>query len=151
MGPAASAEGIQHLAGSYTGGLGQFALQASNLGKAAAGEEKAADINRMPVVSRFVFKQSEGYVGRRYRELAPLYRYAEAREKTGEEPERTDPAVAASLGDYSAAERELRPLFRQLREAGERGDREAADSLDEEIKSVQRRVIKAYNEARKIQ
>lgn len=151
MGPMASAEGIQFLAGQYTGGLGQFALQASNLGKAAAGDEKAADINRMPVVSRFAFKQPEGYVARRYRELVPAFRYAAAREKQGEDTERSDPAAVASLSDYTSAERELRPLFKQLREAGERGDREAAEALDTEIKTVQRRVIKAYNEARRAQ
>jgi hypothetical protein len=151
MGPMASAEGIQFLAGQYTGGLGQFALQASNLGKAAAGEEKAVDINRMPVVSRFAFKQSQGYVSKRYRELVPAFRYAAAREKQGEDVERGDPAALASLSEYTSAEKELRPLFKQLREAGERGDREAVDSLDEEIKTVQRRVIKAYNEARRAQ
>jgi diguanylate cyclase (GGDEF)-like protein len=147
LGPFVSPEAMDHVVGFYTGGLGQFALQSKNLARAVGGDESAVEINRIPIANRFVFTQPVGYVGRRYRELAPDFQYAMARQRDGSS-EKVKDEVAAALPAYRSAERQLTPLFKQLRAAGEEGDKARIEELRSQIRAVQSTVLKAYNESR---
>jgi GGDEF domain-containing protein len=142
-----SPEAMEHIVGYYTGGIGQFALQSKNMAKTLAGDEEAVDPNKIPIANRFIFAQPQGYVSRRYRELAPDFQYAIAREREGS-AEKVRPAIAAALDTYRETERELRPLFAELRQAGEQGDAERKRDLEQQIRQAQTRVLRAYNEAR---
>lgn len=147
LGPFVSPEAMDHVVGFYTGGLGQFALQSKNLARAVGGDEKAVEVNRVPIANRFVFTQPIGYVGRRYRELAPDFQYAIARQRDGSS-EKINDKVMAALPVYRGAERQLAPLFKQLRAAGEEDDKARIEELRSQIRAVQSTVVKAYNEAR---
>ena len=145
LGPLISPEGIEHLVKSYTGGVGATVMQAKNLVNNVS-EDKPVDINKVPVVSRFAFQEPQSYTGRRYRELAEEYDQAVRYRKAGEW-DKIAPRVQASLEQYEVAEKELRVLFKELREAGADGtDRE---QVQQQIKAVQSRVIKAYNQTGK--
>jgi hypothetical protein len=139
---------MEHVVGYYTGGIGQFALQSTNMVKALAGDEEAVDVNKIPIANRFIFKQPQGYISRRYRELAPKFQYAIAREREGTTTDLIEPQVASALPEFRGAERELRLLFADLRRAGEEGDKPRTKDLEQQIRQVQTRVIRAYNEAR---
>lgn len=147
LGKYASPEAMQHIVGSYTGGLGQTVLQAKNVAKAARGDEEAVDINRAPIVGRFLFTQPKGYASRRYRELASDYQYAKRRIKAGEMPE--DAAVASTIGVFDSAEADLRKLYPELRTAEERDDKEMAKAVRDQIAVTQKRVIEAYTGAKR--
>lgn len=145
LGPLISPEGIEHLTKGYTGGVGATVMQAKNLVNNVS-EDKPIDINKVPVVSRFAFQEPQSYTGRRYRELAEDYDQAVRYRKAGEW-DKIAPRVQASLEQYEVAEKELRVLFKELREAGADGtDRE---QVQQRIKAVQSRVIKAYNQTGK--
>lgn len=136
-------EAIEYLTGYYTGGVGQLALQSKNIVKNAT-EGKPQDINKIPVVRRFAFKEPQSYTSRRFHELQQEYEYAKDYDKA-EKPEKISPAVQATLDDYKAADKELSALFKDLREASTDADREP---IQAQIKAVQSAVIKAYNRAR---
>jgi hypothetical protein len=141
LGPLVSPEGIEHLVGFYTGGLGQLAMQSKNLVKNAT-ENKPVDMNKLPIANRFVFQEPKSYVSRRYKELAPEFEYARDYQKAGT-PDKLDPKVARALPEFEASEQKLRMLFKRLRSATASG--ENADSLQAEIKEAQSRVVRAYN------
>ena len=155
LGPLASAEGIQHVAGAYTGGLGQTVMQAKNVVRAAAGDQEAVDINKTPIVSRFAFTESKGYTGRRYRELASGdngsedtgFLYEKRRMAAGLPPK--DEVMRSVLPEYEEAERQLLPLFKQLRTAEENRDSDSVKGLREQIAVAQKRVIAAYTSAKR--
>jgi hypothetical protein len=137
LGPLVSPEGIEHLVSFYTGGLGQFTMQMTNLAK-----PEKRELNRTPIVSRFVFTEPQGYIGRRYREITPELQYAKDRLRVGQEiPEKLDRA----LPEFEAAERELRRLYREMRERAQEGDTVGVEQARAEIKAAQSRVIRAYN------
>jgi hypothetical protein len=137
LGPLVSPEGIEHLVSFYTGGLGQFVMQATNLAK-----PEKRELNRTPVVSRFIFTEPKGYTGRRYREITPELQYAKDRLRLGQDiPEKLDRA----LPEFEAAERELRRLYRDLRERAQEDDTVGVEQVRAEIKAAQSRVIRAYN------
>lgn len=143
MGPVISPEGLEHLAKGYTGGIGQTVTQAGNLLKAAK-EGKPVDVNKVPVVSRFVFQEPQSYTSRRYKELATDFEQAKGYRKRGESG-KIAPRVQATLEQYEVAEKELTALFKELREAGATGtDREP---IQQRIKATQSRVIRAYNQS----
>jgi molybdenum-dependent DNA-binding transcriptional regulator ModE/GNAT superfamily N-acetyltransferase len=139
LGRISSPEGIEHLVGFYTGGVGQLAMQSKNLAVAATGG-KPVDTNKIPIANRFVFAEPKSYIGRRYRELQPELEYAKKYDRTGGHEKIGDKAQRA-LSEYEATEKELTALFKELRDA-EGSDREA---VEQQIKRAQARVIKAYN------
>jgi hypothetical protein len=139
LGPIVAPEGLEYLAGYYTGGVGQFAMQAKNLAKSAAGGEDT-DVNKVPIVNRFVFGEPKSYTGRRYNELKTEFEYAIDYEKAGQDS-KIDPKVRRALGAYEDSKKELTGLFKQLKTA-EGNER---TQLESEIKRAQSRVIRAYN------
>lgn len=143
LGNFVSPEALEYLVGYYTGGVGQLALQSKNIAKNAA-EDKPQDINKIPVVRRFAFKEPDSYTSRRFHELQQDFETAKKYEKA-EKSEKISPAVQATLGDYQVADKELTALFKSLREASTDADREP---IQKQIKEVQASVIKAYNRAR---
>jgi hypothetical protein len=140
LGPLVSPEGIEHIVGSYTGGLGQLALQSKNLVDNAR-KGKPVEVNKLPIANRFVFEEPKSYTSRRYKELTPQFEYARDYQKAGQ-PEKIDPKIARSLGEFEGAERELRVLFKRLRSATTDAEK---DSLQNDIKRTQARVVRAYN------
>lgn len=134
-------EAIEYLAGYYTGGAGQLALQSKNIVKNAA-EGKPQEINKIPVARRFAFTEPESYTSRRFHELQTEYEYAKDYERAGQSA-KIAPRIQASLEQYQVADKELTALFKQLRETKEDKDREP---IQQQIKAVQSRVIKAYNQ-----
>jgi hypothetical protein len=141
LGPLVAPEGIEHLVGFYTGGLGQLAMQSKNLVKNAV-EDKPVDVNKLPIANRFVFQEPKSYASRRYKELAPEFEYARDYQKAGT-PDKIDPKIARALPEFEASERELRVLFKRLRAATTSG--ENVDPLQAQIKAAQSRVVRAYN------
>jgi hypothetical protein len=140
LGPLVSPEGIEHLIGFYTGGLGQLAMQSKNLVKSAT-EDKPLDVNKLPIANRFVFQEPKSYTSRRYKELAPELEYARDYQKAGT-PEKIDPKIARTLPAFNASERELPILFKRLRAAATDAEKEG---LQTQIKAAQSRVVRAYN------
>lgn len=134
-------EALEYLLGYYTGGAGQLALQSKNIVKNAA-EDKPQDINKIPVARRFAFKEPESYTSRRFHELQTDYEYAKDYERAGQSA-KIAPRIQASLEQYQIADKELAALFKQLRGTQEDKDREP---IQQQIKAVQSRVIKAYNQ-----
>ncbi len=149
LGPFASPEAIEHLVEFFGGGLGQFVMQTKNAAKAAAGDEGALEVNKVPIVNRFVFSENQGYVARRYKELASAFEYAENRRKQNLDFDKVDPAVRDTLNQYLSTERTLRAMFKELREAQQRDDQPAAKEIKDRIKAAQTEVIRAYAEANK--
>jgi hypothetical protein len=141
LGPLVAPEGIEHIVGFYTGGLGQLAMQSKNIADSVI-KDKPVDVNKLPIANRFVFEEPKSYTSRRYKELAPQFEYARDYQKAGT-PEKIDPKVARALPEFEAAERELRGLFKELRAAGAAG--QDAEPIQARIKAVQARVIKSYN------
>lgn len=142
LGPIVSPEGIEHLTKFYTGGAGALVMQGKNMVDAAA-KDKPMDTNKLPIANRFIFDEPQSYTSRRYKELAADYEYAKDYRKA-EKSGKIDPRVQATLDQYETAEKELRGLFKELREAGAAGaDREP---IQQRIKAVQSRVIKAFNQ-----
>lgn len=137
-----SPEAIEHLVSSYTGGVGQTAMQTSNVIRNAK-EGKPQDYNKMPVVRRFFGTEPQSYTGRRYRELQAQYEYAENYDKTGK-PEKVPAEIRESMTQYQEADKTLGKLFKELRTAPE----SRREDLQAEIKTQQSRVIKAYNAAK---
>jgi len=109
-----------------------------------AAEDKPQDINKIPVVRRFAFREPDSYTSRRFHELQQDYEYAKDYEKA-EKSEKISPAIQRTLDDYRVADKELTALFKSLREASTDADREP---IQKQIKEVQASVIKAYNRAR---
>jgi len=145
-----AAEGIEHVVGGYTGGLGKTVMQTANIAKAAAGDESKVDINQTPIAGRFIFTPSKGYTGRRYRELATGdsgYQYG-LRRKRANEPI-SDPAIAATLSLYESTEKDLHEMFGELRAAEEHEDAGQVQRVRERIEVAQRRVIGAYTQAKR--
>ena len=147
LGPFISPEAMEHVIGFYTGGVGQFVLQSKNLAKAVAGDEEAVEINKIPIANRFIFTQPKSYVSRRYRELAPDFQYAIARQRDGD-TDKVRPEVMQALPAYRGAERQLMGLFKQMRAANEANDPEQIKQLQDQIRQVQTNVLRTYNEAR---
>lgn len=141
LGPIIAPEGIEHIVGFFTGGLGQLTMQSKNIADSVV-KDKPVDINKLPIANRFVFEEPKSYTSRRYKELAPQFEYARDYQKAGT-PEKIDPKVARALPEFETAERELRGLFKELRAAGAAG--QDAEPIQARIKAVQARVIKAYN------
>lgn len=141
LGPIVAPEGIEHIVGFFTGGLGQLTMQSKNIADSVV-KDKPVDINKLPIANRFVFEEPKSYTSRRYKELAPQFEYARDYQKAGT-PEKIDPKVARALPEFETAERELRGLFKELRAAGAAG--QDAEPIQARIKAVQARVIKAYN------
>jgi hypothetical protein len=141
LGDFVSPEAIEHLVGAYTGGTGQLALQSKNIA-ARATEGKPPEVEKTPVVRRFVAVEPKSYTSRRYKELQEGFEYARDYQKKGA-PEKIEPKVARALPEYESAERELRGLFTELRRAGPKP--EAREPIEARIKQVQSRVIRAYN------
>ena len=155
MGKFASPEAMEHIVAGYTGGLGQTVMQSANVGKSVAGQQDAVDINRAPVVGRFLYTQPKGYAARRYRELASGendsedtgFAYEKRREAAGLPPK--DPAMRAILPQFEDAEKELRRKYAELRAAEEHGEKDHVAAIRDQIAVTQRRVIKAYTEAKR--
>lgn len=141
LGDIVAPEGIEHIVGFYTGGMGQLAMQSKNIADSAVAG-KPLDTNKLPIANRFMFEEPKSYTSRRYKELAPQFEYARDYQKAGT-PEKIDPKVARALPQFEAAERELRGLFKELRAAGAAG--QDAEGIQARIKAVQSRVIKAFN------
>lgn len=140
-GPLVSPEGIEHLVGFYTGGAGQFLLQSANLAKAATGDTAAVELNRTPIVNRFVFNEPTSYIGRRYRELEGKLEYARDREKAGQAV--TDERLARTLPVFEETQRELSRLRKEIRAAANAG--EPLDELRQQARAAQSRVIRSFN------
>ena len=134
-------EAIEYMAGYYTGGVGQLAMQSKNIVKNAI-EGKPQDINKIPVVRRFAFTEPESYTSRRFRELQTEYEEAKDYQHA-EQSAKIPPRIQASLEQYMEADKELGVLFKQLRVTKDDADREP---IQKQIKAVQSRVIKAYNQ-----
>lgn len=141
LGPIVAPEGIEHLVGFYTGGVGQLAMQSKNLVKGAT-QGKPVDVNKIPIANRFVFDEPKSYASRRYKELTPDFEYARDYRKAGT-PEKIDSKIQRALPEFEASERELRVLFKRLRAATSSG--ENAEPIQQQIKAAQSRVVRAYN------
>lgn len=141
LGDVVAPEGIEHIVGFYTGGMGQLAMQSKNIADSAIAG-KPLDTNKLPIANRFVFEEPKSYTSRRYKELAPQFEYARDYQKAGT-PDKIDPKVARALPEFEAAERELRGLFKELRATGAAG--QDVEPIQARIKAVQARVIKSYN------
>lgn len=139
LGPLVSPEGIEHIVGHFTGGLGRFVMQSKDIAKAAT-EDKPLDINKLPIANRFVFDEPKSYIGRRYRELQSELEYAADRDEQGQD---INEKAARALPEYEAAEKRLRQLRKEMRSAAQQG--EDIEPLRTEMKEVQARVIRAYN------
>lgn len=137
-------EAIEHLVGYYTGGVGQLAMQSKNIVKNAV-EDKPQDVNKIPVARRFAFTEPESYTSRRFRELQEDYEYAKDYQHK-EQSAKIAPRIQASLEQYLEADKELSVLFKELRGTKEDAQRE---QIQQQIKAVQSRVIKAYNQTGK--
>jgi hypothetical protein len=140
-GPLAAPEGIEHLVGFYTGGAGQFVMQSANMAKQLAGDPNAMELNRTPIVNRFVFNEPTSYIGRRYRELEGQLEYARDRMKAGQEI--TNERLERALPVFEDTERELSRLRKEMRAAANAG--ESVDELRKQARAAQSRVIRAYN------
>lgn len=141
LGKYTSPEAIEFLVGYYTGGVGQFALQSKNIAANAA-EGKPQAVDKIPVLKRFIASEPQGAVDRRYKELVDDFERAKKYQKLGQE-DKIKPAVLNALPEYLGAEKELTALFKQWREATDTTERER---IGGEIKQVQSRVIKAFNQ-----
>jgi len=141
LGPLVSPEGIEHIVGFYTGGLGQLAMQSKNLAKNVA-EGKPVDVNKLPIANRFIFEEPKSYTSRRYNELKDDFDYARDYQKTGD-TSKVDPKIMRALPVYQAADKELSVLFKRLRTAKASG--QDPESIQTQIKQAQSRVVRAYN------
>jgi hypothetical protein len=139
LGPIVAPEGIEHIVGHFTGGLGRFVIQSKDLAKAAAGE-KEVDINKVPILNRFVFHDPKGYITRRYKEISTDLEYAEDRIKAGKE---VDEKLERALPEYRLVERELRNLRKEMKRAAQAG--EDVEVYRQEMRALRARVIRAYN------
>ena len=141
LGPIVAPEGIEHLVGFYTGGAGQFVMQSANMAKQLAGDKTAMELNRTPIVNRFVFSEPTSYIGRRYRELEGQLEYALDKSKAGKpiDNEKLERAVPV----FEESERELSVLRKQMRAAANAG--EDVEELRKQARAAQSRVIRAFN------
>lgn len=140
-GPVVAPEGIEHLVGFYTGGAGQFVLQSANMAKQLAGDPDAMELNRTPIVNRFVFNEPTSYIGRRYRELEGQLEYARDRMKAGQEV--SNEKLERALPVFEDTERELSRLRKEMRAAANAG--ESVEELRKQARAAQSRVIRAFN------
>lgn len=140
-GPVVAPEGIEHLVGFYTGGAGQFVLQSANMAKQLAGDPDAMELNRTPIVNRFVFNEPTSYIGRRYRELEGQLEYARDRMKAGQEI--SNEKLERALPVFEETERELSRLRKEMRAAANAG--EPVEELRKQGRAAQSRVIRAFN------
>lgn len=146
LGPLSSPEGMEHLARTYTGGLGQTVLQARNvLSAIAGGGGEELELAKLPVVPRFYSHRPPSFVERKYREIADAVQYEIRARNLGMEAK--DTAALAVEQQYKNAERSLRPLYRRFREASEVGNRDEAKKIREHVIAIKSGVLKAYNEA----
>lgn len=136
-------EALEYLTGYYTGGVGQLAMQSKNIVKNAA-EGKPQDVNKIPVARRFAFTEPLSYTSRRYHELQSEYEVSKKYDKAGK-TDKIPPVIQRTMDDYTAADKELSALFKSLSEASADADREP---IQQQIKTVQSSLIKAYNQAR---
>lgn len=143
LGKYTSPEAIEFLVGYYTGGVGQFAMQSKNLATNAA-EGKPQAVDKIPVLKRFIVTEPQGAADRRYKELSDDFERAKKYQKLGQD-EKIKPAILNALPEYLGAEKELTALFKQWREATDTTERER---IGAEIKQVQSRVIKAFNQSK---
>lgn len=147
LGPLSSPEAIEHLARTYAGGLGQFVMQAKNVAQYAAGQKEEIEKGKLPIVSRFVSERPPSYVERRYREIADEIQYELKEARLGNEPK--NQAARSAAAEYMAAERQLRPLYKEFRQAAAEGDERRKKEIRERVASIKANVLKAYNEAAK--
>jgi hypothetical protein len=98
------------------------------------------DINKVPILNRFVFHDPKGYITRRYKEIGTELEYAEDRIKAGKE---VDEKLERALPEYRLVERELRNLRREMKRAAQAG--EDVEVYRQEMRALRARVIRAYN------
>jgi hypothetical protein len=142
LGPLVSPEGIEHITGFYTGGIGQLVMQSKNLAKAAS-KGDPVDINKIPIANRFLFEEPKSYTSRRYKELRPEFEYAKDYIKADQE-NKVDPKVRRALDEFVGAEKELRVLFKQLKTAASENNDAEKKEIEQNIKRAQSRVIRSY-------
>jgi hypothetical protein len=147
LGPFASAEAIEYLTRAYTGGLGQFVLQTSNLVKALNGDESAFDRNKAPVVSRFYSERPKGYMARAFDKVEGAIQREMRRQKAGLAEE--DDAARDVIFTYRSVNSELKKLFDEQKKAAIEGDLKRSEELQENIRAVQARLVRAYLDARR--
>jgi hypothetical protein len=147
LGPFASAEAIEYLTRAYTGGLGQFVLQTSNLVKALNGDESAFDRNKAPVVSRFYSEKPKGYMARAFDKVEGAVQSEMRRQKAGLAEE--DDAARDVIFTYRSVNSELKKLFDEQKKAAIEGDLKRSEELQESIRAVQARLVRAYLDARR--
>jgi hypothetical protein len=95
-------------------------MQAKNVAQYAAGQKEEIEKGKLPIVSRFVSERPPSYVERRYREIADEIQYELKEARLGNEPK--NQAARSAAAEYMAAERQLRPLYKEFRQAAAEGD-----------------------------